>query len=91
MLKTDTKINYLNLKKTKPEDVSEAVEDDVDVDVDEKDDINIDVEDDIDIDDVSDKNQKSKLDSELAGEDADTVSAILGLLTKAQEEAGKLR
>ena len=67
---------------------AEAVEDDVDVDVDEKEDINIDVEDDIDIDDVSDKSE-IEVDSELAGEDAD-VSAILGLLTKAQEKAGKM-
>ena len=56
------------------------VEDDVDVDVD--------VEDDIDIDDVSDKSE-IEVDSELAGEDAD-ISAILGLLTKAQEEAKSL-
>ena len=53
------------------------VEDDVDVDVD--------VEDDIEIDDVSDKSE-IEVDSELAGEDAD-VSAILGLLTKAQDKA----
>jgi hypothetical protein len=56
------------------------VEDDVDVDVD--------VEDDIDIDDVSDKSE-IEVDSELAGEDAD-VSAILGLLTKAQANAKDL-
>ena len=56
------------------------VEDDVDVDVD--------VEDDIDIDDVSDKSE-IEVDSELAGEDAD-ISAILGLLTKAQANAKDL-
>ena len=56
------------------------VEDDVDVDVD--------VEDDIDIDDVSDKSE-TEVDSELAGEPAD-ISAILGLLTKAQEDAKDL-
>ena len=56
------------------------VEDDVDVDVD--------VEDDIDIDDVSDKSE-IEVDSELAGEPAD-ISAILGLLTKAQEDAKDL-
>jgi len=67
---------------------AEAVEDDVDVDVDEKEDINIDVEDDIDIDDVSDKSE-IEVDSELAGEDAD-VSAVLGLLTKAQEKASDM-
>ena len=67
---------------------AEAVEDDVDVDVDEKEDINVDVEDDIDIDDVS-KKSEIEVDSELAGEDAD-VSAILGLLTKAQANAKDL-
>ena len=56
------------------------VEDDVDVDVD--------VEDDIEIDDVSDKSE-IEVDSELAGEDAD-VSAVLGLLTKAQEKASDM-
>jgi len=56
------------------------VEDDVDVDVD--------VEDDIEVDDVSDKSE-IEVDSELAGEDAD-VSAILGLLTKAQANAKEL-
>ena len=58
---------------------------DVDVDVDEKEDINVDVEDDIDIDDVS-KESDIEVKSELPGEDAD-VSAVLGLLTKAQEKA----
>ena len=56
------------------------VEDDVDVDVD--------VEDDIEIDDVSDKSE-IEVDSELSGESSD-VSAILGLLTKAQEKAGDM-
>ncbi len=64
---------------------AEAVEDEVDVDVDEKEDINVDVEDDIDIDDVS-KESDIEVKSELPGESAD-VSAILGLLTKAQEKA----
>ena len=63
----------------------EAVEDDVDVDVDEEENIDVDVEDDIDIDDVSDKSE-IEVDSELAGESSD-VTAILGLLTKAQEKA----
>jgi len=58
---------------------------DVDVDVDEKEDINVDVEDDIDIDDVS-KESDIEVKSELPGESAD-VSAILGLLTKAQDKA----
>lgn len=54
----------------------------------EADEIDIDVEDDIEIDDVSDKSE-IEVDSELAGEDAD-ISAILGLLTKAQSEAEAL-
>jgi len=58
------------------------------VDVEDNEDINIDVEDDIDIDDVSDKSE-TEVDSELAGEPAD-ISAILGLLTKAQEDAKDL-
>ena len=58
---------------------------DIDVDVDEKEDINVDVEDDIDIDDVSDESD-IEVKSELPGESAD-VSAILGLLTKAQDKA----
>ena len=64
----------------------EAEADEVDVEDDE--DVDIDVEDDIDIDDVSDKSE-IEVDSELAGEDAD-VSAILGLLTKAQANAKDL-
>ena len=77
------------LKKDYKRDVvKEEVEDDVDVDVDEKEDIDVDVEDDIDIDDVS---RESDIDvkTEIPGEDVDTA-AVLGLLTKAQEEAGKL-
>ena len=73
---------------TYEEDDIQAEADEVDVDVDEKEDIDIDVEDDIDIDDVSDKSE-IEVDSELAGEDAD-VSAILGLLTKAQANAKDL-
>ena len=58
------------------------------VDVEDNEDINIDVEDDIDIDDVSSKSE-TEVDSELAGEPAE-ISAILGLLTKAQEDAKDL-
>ena len=70
---------------TYEEDDIKAEAEDVDVDVDEKEDINIDVEDDIDIDDVS-KESDIEVKSELPGESSD-VSAILGLLTKAQERA----
>lgn len=60
-------------------------QEDVDVDVDEKEDINVDVEKDVDIDDVS-KESDIEVKSEIPGESAD-VSAVLGLLTKAQERA----
>jgi len=70
---------------TYEEDDTMREAEDVDVDVDEKEDINVDVEDDIDIDDVS-KESDIEVKSELPGEDAD-VSAVLGLLTKAQEKA----
>ena len=56
--------------------------------VDVEDNIDVDVEDDIDIDDVSDKSE-IEVDSELSGEDSD-ISAILGLLTKAQANAKEL-
>ena len=70
---------------TYEEDDTMREAEDVDVDVDEKEDINVDVEDDIDVDDVS-KESDIEVKSELPGESAD-VSAILGLLTKAQERA----
>jgi len=70
---------------TYEEDDTMREAEDVDVDVDEKEDINVDVEDDIDIDDVSDESD-IEVKSELPGESAD-VSAILGLLTKAQDKA----
>ena len=66
------------------DDIKEADE----VDVEDNEDINIDVEDDINIDDVSSKSE-IEVDSELAGEDSD-ISAILGLLTKAQANAKDL-
>ena len=96
-LKKDYKKDVV--KEEKDEDIDEAMRggstyeeddtmreaEDVDVDVDEKEDINVDVEDDIDIDDVS-KESDIEVKSELPGEAAD-VSAILGLLTKAQDKA----
>ena len=60
-------------------------EDDIKAEAEE---VDVDVEDNIDIDDVSDESE-IEVDSELAGEDAD-VSAILGLLTKAQANAKEL-
>ena len=67
------------------EDDTMREQEDVDVDVDEKEDINVDVEKDVDVDDVS-KESDIEVKSELPGESSD-VSAILGLLTKAQERA----
>ena len=64
------------------------VEDEENVDVDVEKDVNVDVEKEVDIDDESEESE-IEVDSELAGEDADTAG-ILGLLTKAQEEAESL-
>jgi hypothetical protein len=58
-----------------------SMEEAKEVNVEDNEDINIDVEDEVDVDDVS-KKSEIEVDSELAGEDAD-ISAILGLLTKA--------
>ena len=71
---------------SKPEwwNLTEAEE----VDVEDNEDIDIDIEDEVDIDDESSKSE-IEVDSELAGESSD-VAAILGLLTKAQEEAKSL-
>ena len=72
-----------SILKEAEEDVK--VEDEENVDVDVEKDVNVDVEKEVDIDDESEES-KIEVDSELAGEDSDTA-AILGLLTKAQEEA----
>ena len=67
------------------DDLDEAVEDDVNVDVEDEENIDVDVEKDVDVDDVS-KESDIEVKSEIPGESSD-VSAILGLLTKAQERA----
>ena len=82
----------------KKDDVDEAMrgsyeEDDTmreaeEVDVEDNEDINVDIEDEVNIDDESEES-KIEVDSELAGEDSD-ISAILGLLTKAQANAKDL-
>ena len=74
------------LKEAEVEDVDVDTEEDIDVE--DTEDIDVDIEKDIDIDDESAESE-IEVDSELAGEDADTA-AILGLLTKAQEEAEAL-
>jgi len=73
---------------TYEEDDTMREAEDVDVDVDEKEKIDVDVEKDVDVDDVS-KESDIEVKSEVPGESAD-VSAILGLLTKAQERAEKM-
>ena len=64
------------------------VEDDVDVDVKDEEDVDVDVKKDVEIDDESAESD-IEVKSEVPGESAD-VSAILGLLTKAQERAEKM-
>jgi len=68
------------------EDVDVDEEEDVDVDVEK--DVNVDVEDEVDIDDESVESD-IEVKTSVPGADAD-VDAVLGLLTKAQEEAEKL-
>jgi len=64
------------------------VEKETDVDVEDTEEVDVDVDSEVDIDDESAESE-IEVDSELAGEDADTA-AVLGLLTKAQEEAEAL-
>ena len=58
------------------------------VNVEDNEEVDVDIEKEVDIDDESSKSE-IEVDSELAGESSD-ISAILGLLTKAQEEAKSL-
>jgi len=64
------------------------VEDDVNVDVKDEEDVDVDVKKDVEVDDESAESD-IEVKSEVPGESAD-VSAILGLLTKAQERAEKM-
>ena len=66
------------------DDMKEAEE----VNVEDNEEVDVDIEKEVDIDDESSKSE-IEVDSELAGESSD-ISAILGLLTKAQEEAKSL-
>ena len=70
---------------TEQEDVD--VEDDVDVDVKDKEEVDVDVEKDVEVDDVS-KETDIDVKTSLPGESED-VDAVLGLLTKASEEADR--
>ena len=63
------------------------VEDDVDVDVRDKEEVDVDVEKDVEVDDVS-KETNIDVKTSLPGESED-VDAVLGLLTKAREEADR--
>ena len=63
------------------------VEDDENVDVDVEKDVNVDVEDEVDVDDESVESD-IEVKTSVPGMDADT-DAVLGLLTKASEEADK--
>ena len=73
------------LKKKPDYQVYEAEEENVDVDVEK--DINVDVEDEVDVDDESVESD-IEVKTSVPGMDADT-DAVLGLLTKASEEADK--
>ena len=81
--KDDIEDKLKDMKVSEQEDVN--VEDDENVSVDDTENVNVDVEKDIDVDDVS-KESDIEVKSELPGESSN-VSAILGLLTKAQERA----
>tara|TARA_R110000824_G_scaffold42734_3_gene125509 strand:+ start:1249 stop:1836 length:588 start_codon:yes stop_codon:yes gene_type:complete len=70
------------------EDEEVDVDTEEDVDVEDTEDVDVDIDTEVDIDDESSKSE-IEVDSELAGEDSDTA-AVLGLLTKAQEEAEAL-
>ena len=64
------------------------LEEQEEVDVDVEKDVDVDVKDEVEVDDESEESD-IEVKSELPGEDAKT-SAVLGLLTKAQEEAEKI-
>lgn len=84
--------SILNEDEISEDEISEQedveVEDDENVDVDVEKDVNIDVEDEVDVDDESVESD-IEVKTSVPGADAD-VDAVLGLLTKAQQEAGKL-
>ena len=100
-LDADAEADEKKLKKDKSKDVKEsalrkAIQNEItsilreaeEVEVEDEEDVDIDIKDEVDIDDES-AESKIEVDSELAGEDSD-VAAVLGLLTKAQEEAEAL-
>ena len=86
-LKKDKKMDVKEaaLRKAIQNEIVSILKEEEDVDVDVEKDVNIDVEDEVDVDDESVESD-IEVKTEVPGEDADT-SAVLGLLTKAQEEA----
>ena len=83
--------SILNEDEISEDEISEQedveVEDDENVDVDVEKDVNVDVEDEVDVDDESVESD-IEVKTSVPGMDADT-DAVLGLLTKASEEADK--
>ena len=86
-LKKDKKMDVKEaaLRKAIQNEIVSILKEEEDVDVDVEKDVNIDVEDEVDVDDESVESD-IEVKTEVPGEDADTL-AVLGLLTKAQEEA----
>ena len=83
ILNEEEELNEEEIKEQ--EDVD--VEDDVDVDVRDKEEVDVDVEKDVEVDDVS-KETDIDVKTSLPGESED-VDTVLGLLTKASEEADR--
>ena len=86
-LKKDKKMDVKEaaLRKAIQNEIVSILKEEEDVDVDVEKDVDVDVEDEVDVDDESVESD-IEVKTEVPGEDADT-SAVLGLLTKAQEEA----
>ena len=86
-LKKDKKMDVKEaaLRKAIQNEIVSILKEEEDVDVDVEKDVNIDVEDEVDVDDESVESD-IEVKTEVPGEDADTA-AVLGLLTKAQDEA----
>ena len=86
-LKKDKKMDVKEaaLRKAIQNEIVSILKEEEDVDVDVEKDVDVDVEDEVDVDDESVESD-IEVKTEVPGEDADTA-AVLGLLTKAQDEA----
>jgi len=86
-LKKDKKMDVKEaaLRKAIQNEIVSILKEEEDVDVDVEKDVNIDVEDEVDVDKESEESD-IEVKTEIPGEDTDTA-AVLGLLTKAQDEA----